>query len=64
MSAVAKKKQPTVMRGTRLEVDLDAAVLSLAEAEDRKLAQMIAILVREAMVARGLYQRKPPKPAK
>jgi hypothetical protein len=63
MAYMAKKKSPTVMAGTRLEPDVHAIVVALSEQEDRKIAQMIAILVKEALAARGLYKRKPPPSA-
>lgn len=49
--------------GFRAEPDLHAALELLAADEQRKMAQMIAILVKEAMIARGKWA-PPPRPGK
>lgn len=73
MSVMAKKRpadepsgKPRVplkpVVGFRAEPDLHEALELLAAEEQRKMAQLIAILVKEAMAARGRYQH--PKPIK
>ncbi len=61
MPIMAKKKHPKVMAGTRLEPGLHAAISAMADEERRNIAQMIAILLEEAAIARARYQR-PKKP--
>ena len=56
--AEAMKKKPTIVYGTRLEEEVSSALLALVEEERRRPAPMIALLIEEALTARGRYQRK------